>query len=317
MESINIKLTPATAGAPVIERTTTNPAQLFEQLDRDTYQLEVTSASYNPLNQVLILDDNKTLNLTLTHKIVEPVITWQSTTRTRVKPFGVVSEYNPDLLPSESYTRIVGINGVETQTFEQKYIDGFATNEERNLSNWILTTPATNQINVVGTKESSAVNLLNNSNVFSVGSNNLLFNGVQTTDPLNITYQEIFKWENDGRIRWFTEMVQAHQEYTITFKIRKKTGTFHDIGGYLGLAWESAIQKIYKDGIEITGDWTAGVALSNTTTTQTYTIHLTITGDVGAMNEFTIEPNHGTHASVTYFIEGIALHQGHLPPGGG
>ena len=319
MEEIKIKLTPATVGAAVIEKTTTDPTYLFEQLDHDTYQLQVTSQAYNTLNEVIILDDNKTVNLTLTPKVIEPVITWEAATRTRVKPFDIIPEENENLLPSESYTRQQGSNGEEAQTYEQKYVDGFPTSEERNVGQWIVTRQPVNQINVIGTKEAEATNLLNNDNVFSVGSNNLLYNGVPTQDPLNISYQEIYKWESDGRIRWFMEMAQAHTPYTIAFKIRKESGDFNAIGGYLGHAWETAIQKVFKDGVEVSGNWQfdqGGYPLSNTTDTQTYVLHLTTTGDVGAMNEFTIQPNPTTHAEVTYFIEDIGLYQGHIEPFG-
>lgn len=317
MQTVNIEMRPRDSKNTTVNKVTNSKSFKITGVIADTYDYTIISDSYDTVTGTVIVDGSKAVNIALNDTVVGPSVTWVSKTRARAIPYTTETIEDPAKLPSEGGITQAGENGSEYQTYEQKYINGMPVSEERNLSGWTVTKVAKKQIVVVGTKVGELVNLLNNSNVFSAGSNNLLVGGVETEEPFNINFQEVFKWESDGRIRWFMAMVQAHQTYTIAFKIRKKTGTFNKIGGYLGDAWKNAITKVYKDGVEVANAWdlyAGGVPLSNVTTTQTYVLHLTTTGDVGAMNEFTIQPNLMASDLLTYYIESISLYEGHVQP---
>lgn len=78
-------------------------------------------------------------------------IEWRNQSETVVNKFKTKYEYNNDLLPKNSYTRISGINEEILITWEEKYVNGVSTGEKRNR-NEKMQTVGRDEIKVIGTK---------------------------------------------------------------------------------------------------------------------------------------------------------------------
>lgn len=306
MENVNIRLVPRNTSDSTINLVTDSVNVTISDISEGTYDYTITSDYYDTVVGVVVVDQDKEIDISLSDT---EVITWVLKTRTRDVPFQTEVTYDNDMDQGQKNITKQGVVGSEQQTYEQKHINGEGTWEERNHSAWTIVKQPVTQHETVGTR---IVNLLNDSNVFSAGSNDLLTDGVK--DP-NKTFKvsetiHIHKWESDGRIRWFSGMVEWLKSYTIEFEIRKTSGSFNDIGGYLSGSWFDYDKTIFKDGVKITGDWETGVTLDDTTAWQTYKIHITMGELVGLQDEFTIEPNVSDGTTCKYEIRNISLFEG-------
>lgn len=225
MEQVTIKLTPKDNSIPTLQQVTNNLSYTFNDVTNGSYDYTITSQAYQPVSGTLEVNSNQSVNITLIEIVTEPVITWVPKTRTRSKAYTIETQYDPSLLPSESYT-IAGKAGVETQNYELKYIDGVPTSEERNLSAWQVTTAPKNEVQIIGTKvetPSELTNILTPSNVRLIGNTDLQINGeraaLQTVSDLSKV--ELRQWADGfGGISIGADDLVNDRDYTIVLKYR-------------------------------------------------------------------------------------------------
>ena len=252
MEEVTIKLTPRNTGNPTLTEKTTNISHTFRNVIHDTYDYEITSNSYNAVTGVVVVDGVENVDITLTELQKDPVITWVPKSRTRPKAFTTTTKNDSNLLPSEGFTT-GGTNGVETQTYELKHLDGQPTSEERNVSAWVVTKQPVNRVITVGTKEETAPpagnNILTPSNVRVSGSTDLQINGVKAASQTvaDLSKVELRQWATPyGGVNIYAGDFAKNKNYTLAFRYEAKTSNVQAIRSTGNLAFWN--HKAYIDG---------------------------------------------------------------------
>lgn len=254
MEEVTVKLIPRNTNNPTLTEKTTNVSHTFIDVVHDTYDYEISSTTYDTVTGVLVVDSDESVNITLNELEREPVITWVPKSRTRSVAFKTTTKYDSNLLPSEGFTT-GGTNGVETQTYELKHIDGQATSEERNVSAWTVTKQPINRVITIGTKEEETPtvpvgsNILTPSNVRVSGSTDLQIGGVRA-DPqtvADLSKVELRQWASPyGGVNIMATDLSTFTEYTLAFRYEAKTSNVQKIRSTGNLAFWN--HKAYLDG---------------------------------------------------------------------
>lgn len=250
MEKVTIKMTPRTSGNQTIIQETTNVSHTISGVIYDTYDYEITSDAFNAVSGTVVVDArNETVNIDLVKKSVEA---WISKSRTRPIAFQTQTKKDNTLLPSESYTT-AGVNGVETQTYEEKHVNGVATGQERNVSPWVITTPSKPEVIVTGTKVETVPitgNILTPSNVLVAGNTDLQINGVRADSQIitELSRIELRQWaEGFGGVNIRgADLSGTNKDYTLAFKYQVKTTNVSSIKSTGNQAFWN--HKAYIDG---------------------------------------------------------------------
>lgn len=254
VEEVTVKLVPRNTNNPTLTENTTNASHTFVGVVHDTYDYEITSTAYDTVTGILVVDSEKTVNITLSELEKEIVITWIPKSRTRSVAFKTTTKYDNNLLPSEGFTT-GGTNGVETQTYELKHIDGKPTSDERNVSGWVVTKQPIDSVITIGTKEEEmpvvpvGSNILTPSNVRMSGSTDLQVNGVKA-DPqtvADLSKVELRQWATPhGGVNIMAGDLSTNKDYTLAFRYEAKTSNVEKIRSTGNLAFWN--HKAYLDG---------------------------------------------------------------------
>lgn len=251
MEEVTVRLVPRNTKNPTLTEKTTNVSHTFRDVVHDTYDYTISSTAYDTVTGVLVVDSEKNVDITLKEQVKEPVITWVPKTRTRPKAFTTTTKYDSNLLPSEGFTT-GGTNGVETQTYELKHLDGQPTSEERSVSAWVVTKQPINRVITVGTKVEEVPvgsNILTPSNVRLSGSTDLQIDGVraQSQTVSDLTKIELRQWASPyGGVNIMATDLSKNTDYTLAFRYEAKTSNVQKIRSTGNLAFWN--HKAYLDG---------------------------------------------------------------------
>lgn len=251
MEEVTIKLVPRNTNNPTLTEKTTNVSHTFRDVVHDTYDYTITSTAYDTATGILVVDSDETVNVTLNELEKEPVITWVSKSRTRPVAFTTTTKYDSNLLPSEGFTT-GGTNGVETQTYELKHLDGQPTSEERNVSAWVVTKQPVNRVITIGTKVEEVPvgsNVLTPSNVRLSGSTDLQIDGVKADSQTiaDLSKVELRQWASPyGGVNVMATDLGKNKDYTLAFRYEAKTSNVQTIRSTGNLAFWN--HKAYLDG---------------------------------------------------------------------
>lgn len=328
MEEVTVKLKPRNTKNPILTERTTNVSHIFRGVVHDTYDYTITSTAYDTVTGVLVVDSEKTVNITLSELEKEPVITWVPKSRTRPVAFKTTTKYDSNLLPSEGFTTD-GTNGVETQTYELKHINGQPTSEERNVSAWTVTKQPVDRVITVGTKEETTPevpvgsNILTPSNVRVSGSTDLQIDGVRA-DPQTIadlSKVELRQWAAPyGGVNIYAADLSKNTDYTLAFRYEAKTLNVQKIQSTGNLAFWN--HKAYIDGSLVSDRSDAEVTEDKYIVQGQHTfVYQFRVGDVANLNlnmfQFIFNddvPGITSSDSATLWLTDMGIYEGHVDP---